>query len=58
MWVAIYIGAGYIFRGNLEEIATLLGEASWLLIAALVALGIGIRLLVILRQHRKESENA
>jgi membrane protein DedA with SNARE-associated domain len=58
MWVAIYIGAGYIFRGNLEEIATLLGEASWLLIAALVALGIGIRLLVILRQHRKESGNA
>lgn len=56
LWVAIYIGIGYMFRGNLEEMATLLSEAGWLLIAALVALGMGIRLLVVLRQHRKESE--
>jgi membrane protein DedA with SNARE-associated domain len=55
LWVAIYIGAGYAFRGNLEEIAALLGEASWLLIAALVALGMGARVLVVLRQHRSES---
>ncbi len=55
LWVAIYIGAGYAFRGNLEEIAALMGEASWLLIAALVALGMGIRVLVVLRQHRAES---
>ncbi len=58
LWVAIYIGIGYVFRGNLEEIAILLGEASWLLIAALVALGTGIRVLVLLRQHRKESDVA
>ena len=58
LWVAIYIGAGYIFRGNLEEIAALLGEASWLLIAALVALGMGLRLLVVVRQHRKEAKEA
>ena len=58
LWVAIYIGAGYAFRGNLEEIAALMGEASWLLIAALVALGMGIRVLVVLRQHRNESEKA
>jgi membrane protein DedA with SNARE-associated domain len=56
LWVAIYIGIGYTFRGNLEEMAALLGEASWLLIAALVALGMGIRVLVVLRQHRKESD--
>ena len=58
LWVAIYIGAGYAFRGNLEEIAALMGEASWLLIAALVALGMGIRVLVVLRQHRNESKKA
>ena len=58
LWVAIYIGIGYAFRGNLEEMAALLGEASWLLIAALVALGMGIRVLVVLRQHRIESEKA
>jgi membrane protein DedA with SNARE-associated domain len=58
LWVAIYIGIGYAFRGNLEEIAALMGEASWLLIAALVALGMGLRVLVVLRQHRKESGKA
>ena len=58
LWVAIYIGAGYAFRGNLEEIAALMGEASWLLIAALVALGMGVRVLVVLRQHRNESKKA
>ena len=54
MWVAIFIGIGYAFRGNLEEMAVLLGEASWLLIAALVALGMGVRVLIVLRHHRKE----
>lgn len=58
LWVAIYIGIGYAFRGNLEEIAALMGEASWLLIAALVALGMGIRVLVVLRQHRVEGGKA
>ncbi|MCK4861511.1 MAG: DedA family protein [Rhodobacteraceae bacterium] len=58
LWVAIYIGAGYAFRGNLEEIAALMGEASWLLIAALAALGMGIRVLVVLRQHRNENKKA
>ncbi len=58
LWVTIYIGAGYMFSGNLEEIATLMGEASWLMIAALVALGMGIRLLVVLRQHRNEAKKA
>ncbi len=58
LWVAIYIGAGYAFRGNLEEIAALMGEASWLLIAALAALGMGIRVLEVLRQHRNENKKA
>ena len=58
LWVAIYIGAGYAFRGNVEEIAALMGEASWLLIAALAALGMGIRVLVVLRQHRNENKKA
>jgi len=52
LWVAIYIGIGYAFRGNLEGMAVLMGEAGWLLIATLVALGMGIRVLGVLRQHR------
>ena len=56
LWVAIYLGIGYAFRGNLEEMAALLGEASWFLIAAAVALGMGIRMLTVLRQHRNERD--
>lgn len=56
LWVAIYLGVGYAFRGNLEEMAALLGEASWLLIAAAVALGMGIRMLTLSRQHRNERD--
>ena len=56
LWVAIYIGAGYAFRGNLEEIATVMGEASWLMIAALASLGMGVRVLVVLRQHKAEGK--
>lgn len=52
VWVAIYLGIGYAFRGNLEEIAALLGQVSWLLIVALVALIMGIRLLAVMRQHK------
>ncbi len=58
LWVAIYIGVGYAFQGNLEEMAALMGEAGWLLIAALAALGLGIRVLVILRQHRNGGKRA
>jgi len=58
LWVAIYISAGYVFTGNVEEIATLMGEASWLMITALVASGLGLRVFLILRQHRPASEKA
>jgi len=52
LWAGIYIGIGYAFHGNLEEMATLLGGAGWFMIAALVALGMGIRVVLVLRQHR------
>lgn len=58
LWVAIYLGIGYAFRENIEEISTLLSEAIWLLIAALIALGMGARVLVVLRQHRIDNEKA
>ncbi len=58
LWVAIYLGIGYAFRENIEEISTLLTEAIWLIIAALIALGMGARVLVVLRQHRIDSEKA
>lgn len=51
VWVAIYTGIGYAFRGNLKEIAALLGQVSWLLIVALVAVFMGIRLLAVMRKH-------
>ena len=52
VWVALYIGAGYLFQGNLEEIGELLGEASWLFIAGFLAVIMGFRLLTVLRQQR------
>ena len=56
VWVTVYLGIGYAFRGNLEEIAALLGQASWLLIVAVVALIMGIRLLAVMRQHKIASK--
>jgi len=32
-WVTIYLGIGYAFRGNIEALADLLGNASWTIIA-------------------------
>ncbi|MGE4612027.1 MAG: DedA family protein [Paracoccaceae bacterium] len=54
-WVAIYLGLGYLFRDNLEEVASLVGGANWLLIAAVVALGMGVRVLIVWRHHRHEN---
>ncbi|MEO1919406.1 MAG: DedA family protein [Paracoccaceae bacterium] len=51
-WVAIYLGLGYLFRYNLEEVASIVGGATWLLIVAVVALGMGVRVLIVWRHHR------
>lgn len=53
-WVTIYLSIGYIFRGNLEELASMLGEASWLLIAATAAAFMGHRLLTVFRKLQSE----
>ncbi len=41
VWVTIYLGLGYAFRGNIKALADLLGNASWTIIAvgATVLLG-------------------
>ncbi len=53
VWVAIYLGIGYAFRGNLEALAGLLGNASWALLAALAAVLLGYRLVVVVRRMRR-----
>lgn len=57
-WVTIYLGIGYVFRGNIEDLATLLGEASWFLIAGLAAAFMGYRLLIIIRKIQSERQSA
>ncbi|MHA1128166.1 MAG: DedA family protein [Alphaproteobacteria bacterium] len=52
VWVAIYLGIGYAFRGNIEELSAILGGASWLIIAALVTIFLGFRLLAAYRKER------
>ena len=54
IWVAIYIGLGYAVGGNVEVMANMLGDASWLLIAGLVAVLTGYRLHIIFRKHRQK----
>ncbi len=56
VWVSIYLGIGYVFRGNINELAAILGEASWSLIAVLVAAFFGYRLFVTFRKIYKERQ--
>lgn len=41
VWVAIYLGLGYAFRGNIEALADLLGNASWTILAVGAAILLG-----------------
>jgi len=54
IWVSIYIGLGYGFRGNIEALAALLGNAGWVVAAALVAIFLGFRMLRTIRKIRTE----
>lgn len=53
-WVTIYLWIGYTFHGNIEELAALLGEASWVLIAGAGAAFMGYHLWSVARKHRAE----
>lgn len=57
-WVSIYLSIGYIFHGDLEALASMLGEASWALIAGIAAIFLGKRMVKVLRtlKHEKAVE--
>jgi len=42
VWVSLYVGLGYTFADNITAVAGLLGNASGLLTATLIAIGLGI----------------
>lgn len=55
LWVAIYVGLGWAFAGNLEAAADLSGAALGFLSAGAVTLGLGLWLRALLRRGGKNS---
>jgi len=53
-WVAIYVGLGWAFAGNLEAAADLAGSVLGLLAAGAVTLGLGLWLRLLLRHGRRQ----
>lgn len=52
-WVALYVGLGWVFAGNLEAAADLAGSALGFLAGAAVTLGLGLWLRLLLRRGRR-----
>lgn len=55
VWVGFYVGLGYTVRGNIEVVAGTLGDISWFLIAGVVTILLGYRILTIVRKHRRKA---
>lgn len=53
VWVALYVGLGWAFAGNLEAAADLAGSALGLLAAGAATAGLGLWLRLLLRQRRR-----
>ncbi len=58
VWVSIYLGLGYLFRGNIEALASLLGNASWTILAAGAAILLGHRVFRVIQKIRSGSTAA
>ncbi len=52
VWVILYVGLGYAFADHITELAGLLGNASGLLAAGAVAIGLGLWLRKVANQAR------
>lgn len=56
-WAAVYVGCGVLLRGSLDAVQRVIGDASWILLAA--AAGIGVVLIVVrLVRKRRTVANA
>ncbi|MBT8412100.1 MAG: VTT domain-containing protein, partial [Octadecabacter sp.] len=53
VWVGLYVGLGYLFAGNITEIASLSGNASGFVTALVVVLGLGWWLMRAMRKHAR-----
>ena len=42
VWVSLYVGLGYSFADNITSLASLMGNASGMITAAVVAIGLGL----------------
>lgn len=54
VWASIYIWIGYTFHGDIIEMATLLGGTSWLIIAAIVTVLLGMHILTLVKRHKTD----
>ncbi len=52
VWVSLYLGLGYLFGGNIEALAALLGNASWAILGAIITALLGYRLYKTLHKIR------
>ena len=53
VWVTLYLGAGYIFAGQIEAVADIAGNFSGVLAAGTVTVGLGIWLRAVLQMERR-----
>jgi len=53
VWVLLYVGLGYAFAGQIGRLAAVLGNASGILAAVVILLGLGIGLRYLLKQRRQ-----
>lgn len=55
IWVSFYLGLGYAFGDRIDELSSLLGNASGFLVAGLVAVALGLLLRYRLSSHPSET---
>ncbi|NNK67452.1 MAG: DedA family protein [Rhodobacteraceae bacterium] len=54
VWITLYLGAGYVFAGQIEAVADIAANFSGTLAAAVVAVGLGLWLRSDLRTERRQ----
>ncbi|MEQ6885245.1 DedA family protein [Salicola sp. Rm-C-2C1-2] len=53
VWVALYVGLGYLFAGSLTAVAEFAADLSGLVAGAVVAVGLGFWLRMMQKRHRR-----
>ncbi len=56
-WAVLFVSLGYIFASNIETIAYMAGDAIWMITAGFIAILIGYRLVIVLRNINAKRRN-